>query len=290
MKNLKAISSLALSLPVSLWLQGCGQTPPSNASAENALQGKLTVTGSSTVAPLASEIAKQFEAENPNVRIDVQTGGSSRGLADASQGLADIGMVSRALKVSEAEELKGFVVARDGIGIIVHTDNPVTEMSDLQIVQIYNGEIENWQGVGGKDAAIAVVNKAEGRSTLELFLKYFKLENAEIEADTVIGDNQQGIKTVAGNPNAIAYVSIGSAEYEIERGVPIKLLPVGGVVASTETVKDGSFPLSRSLTLVAKGEPTGLTQEFLEFAQSEDAHDLIREQNFIPLEAEEGGK
>jgi phosphate transport system substrate-binding protein len=243
---------------------------------------QLVLTGSSTVAPLASEVAKQFETLHPGVRIDVQTGGSSRGVADARRQLADIGMVSRDLK-SEEQDLLAFTIARDGIGIIVHRDNPVASLSDDQIIAIYTGRIENWEDAGGTDAEITVVNKAEGRSTLELFLSYFKLENTDIQADVVIGDNEQGIKTVAGNPNAIGYVSIGTAEYDATHGVAISLLPLGDVVASIENVRNGTFPLSRPLNLVTKSEPEGLAKEFIEFARSPAAHDIVKEQYFVPL-------
>lgn len=262
---------------LSLALTACGSRPST--------EQKLTLTGSSTVAPLISEIAKRYETEHPGVRIDVQTGGSSRGLADASQGLADIGMISRGLKPQEEGQFQGFVVARDGIGLIVHAGNPVQALSNEQVVDIYKGEVNTWQAVGGSEAPITVVNKAEGRSTLELFLKYFELENSEVNADVVIGDNQQGIKTVAGNPNALGYVSIGAAEYDIAQGSPIRLLPVNGVAATTRTVQDGSFPLSRPLTLVVTESPTGLTEDFINFAQSEQVHDIVRAQNFVPVSA-----
>ena len=245
---------------------------------------KLTITGSTTVAPLANEIAKSFESKNANVRVDVQTGGSSRGLYDAEQGLADIGMVSRALKPAETPNVLTFVIAQDGIGIIVNKDNDIKALSDEQIVKIYTGEIENWKAVGGKAGPITVVNKAEGHSTLELFLKYFKLKNAQVKADVVIKDNQQGIKTVAGNKDAIGYVSIGTASYSIANGVAIKLLPVGGVEASTKTVGDGSFPLSRPLNLVTNSSPSPLTQQFIDFAQSKEVHDLVEAQNFVPIQ------
>lgn len=267
--------NLLLGMGFSLLLTACS----SGSSADQ----KLTLTGSSTVAPLIGEIAKRYEAENPGIRIDVQTGGSSRGLADASQGLADIGMISRGLKAEEEGEFQGFVIAKDGIGLIVHGDNPVQAISDQQVVDIYKGEVDAWQAVGGNNAPITVVNKAEGRSTLELFLKYFELENSEVQADVVIGDNQQGIKTVAGNPNALGYVSIGAAEYDIAQGSPIKLLPVDKIAATTETVQDGSFPLSRPLTLVVTEPPMGLTQDFINFAQSEQVHDIVRAQNFVPV-------
>lgn len=270
-------SLLAFSLSVGLALTACNQNSTVRESQ------KLTLTGSSTVAPLASEIAKKFEAERPEVRIDVQTGGSSRGLADAEQGLADIGMISRALENSETDRFESYAIARDGIGIIVASSNPVPSLSDRQVVEIYTGKVDNWQQLGGTDTAITVVNKAEGRSTLELFLDYFQLDNSQIEADVIIGDNQQGIKTVAGNENAIGYVSIGAAERDISSGVSLKLLPVGGIDASTAMVQNGSFPLSRPLNLVTKELPSGLTAEFIEFAQSEKVHDLVEAQNFVPI-------
>jgi phosphate transport system substrate-binding protein len=251
-------------------------------SVVQAAENKLVLTGSSTVAPLAAEIGKRFEERNPGVRVDVQSGGSSRGVADARSGLADIGMVSRAAN-SDETDLGFFTIARDGVGVIVHRSNPARSLTDEQIVAIYTGKITDWSAVGGKASRITVVNKAEGRSTLELFLHYFKLKNSEIKAQVVIGDNQQGIKTVAGNPNAIGYVSIGSAEYEVGQGTPIKLLPMAGVAASVENVRNGDFPLARPLNLVTKTEPTGLAKSFIDFARSKDTHDLIETQFFVPL-------
>ncbi len=253
-------------------LTGCGKSDDQ----------QLVLTGSSTVAPIMSEIAKAYEKAHPGVRIDVQTGGSSRGVGDARKGLADIGMASRALKDSETD-LIAHTVALDGIGVILHTDNPISELSDAQIVSIYRGEITNWNEVGGVDAPITVVNKSEGRSTLELFLSYFKLENSEIKAQVIIGDNPQGIKTVVGNPNAIGYVSIGAAEYEANQGAPLKLLPMNGVPASIDNVRNGSFPLSRPLNLLTTEEPAGLVKDLIDFALSKDANDIIESQYFVPV-------
>ncbi len=246
------------------------------------LTGKLVITGASTLAPLIAEIGKRFENLYPAVRIDVQSGGSSRGVADARQGLADIGMVSRAMKDDE-RDLSAFPVARDGVCPILHRENPVQALTDEQVVAIYTGTVTNWKSVGGTDAPITVVNKADGRSTLEVFLHYFKLKNVDIKAQVVIGDNEQGVKTVAGNRNAIGYVSIGTAEYDATHGVPIKLLPIGGVSASTESVQKGIFPLSRPLHIVTRTPPVGLAKAFIEYVQSKAVHDLIRQQYFVPL-------
>ncbi len=248
-----------------------------------ALSGQLTITGASTIAPLASEIGKRLEETSPDLRVDVQTGGSARGVADVRAGLAAIGLVSRKLKDDETD-LTAFTIARDGVGVILNTDNPVAELSKEQIVDIYLGKIANWKDVGGKDAPITVVNKAEGRSTLDLFTHYFKIKNSDIKASVVIGDNQQGIKTVAGNANAIGYVSIGTAEFEAGQGTPIKLLPLEGVAATVENVRNETFSLARPLNLVVKSAPTGAVKSYIEFAQSKDVHDLIKEQFFVPLQ------
>lgn len=265
-----------------LALYGAATLLPLPASAADQLTGKLVISGSSTIAPVVSEIGKRFESLHPGVRIDVQTGGSSRGVADTRQGLADIGMVSRAMKEDE-KDLFAFPVARDGVGIILHKDNPVRALTDEQVIAIYKGKITNWKDVSGKDAPITVVNKAEGRSTLEVFLHYFKLKNTDINAHVVIGDNEQGVKTVAGNRNAIGYVSIGTAEYDESQEVPIKLLPVGGVAASIETVRNGTFPLSRPLHIVTRTPPVGLAKAFIDFARSKAVHDIIAQQYFVPL-------
>ncbi len=259
------------------YLQSCTQSPEVGSG-----QQKLTLTGASTVAPLVSALGKRFEEQNPGIRIDVQTGGSSRGLADVQQGLSDIGMVSRTLTEDEAVGMEVFVLGRDGISIIVHTDNPLTEITSKQVKAISTDQIKNWQSLNKIDAPITFVHRAEGHSTLKKFLEYFGVNNSEVKADVVIGDNQQGIKTVAGNPNAIGYVSIGAAEYSMQEGISIKLLALDGIEATSEAVANGSFPLLRQLTLVTKGNPTGLAKQFITFVQGQDNYDIVRLQKFVP--------
>lgn len=263
--------------------QPAPRTEGAGTAAPDTKGGKLVLTGSSTVAPLAAEIAKAFERAHPGVRVDVQSGGSGRGISDARQGLADIGMVSRPLKDDE-KDLTAWSVALDGVTVILHVDNPVSELTREQVIAIYTGRSTNWKEVGGKDAPITVVNKAEGRSTLELFCSYYKVENRDIKPSVVIGDNEQGIKTVAGNPDAIGYVSIGTAEYDAQHGTPIKLLPLEGVAASIENVRKGTFGLSRPLNLVTKeAAPSGLAKEFLDFARSAEVQEIVKAQYFVPL-------
>lgn len=265
---------LSLAAALLLALAGCG----------DADQRRLTLTGSSTVAPLATELAHAFEAQHPEVRIDVQAGGSSRGLADARQGLNDAGMVSRALTAAELEELRSHTIARDGIALVVHADNPVEELDRGEIRSLYTGGVTSWSAVGGPDAPVTVVNKAAGRATLEVFLEEMELKASAVEADVIVGHNEQAIKTVARNPNALGYVSIGAARYHAERDKPIRLLPLDGVEPTPEAVAAGRFPMSRPLKLVTTGPPSELLRRFIHFAtETQKGRKIVREQLFIPV-------
>ena len=270
-----------------LWvLAACGDTsdagPGVGGRDEGGLAGRLVVTGSSTLAPLVLEIGQRFEREHPGVRVDVQTGGSGRGIADVRSGNADIGMASRPLAEEEGD-LLAFSLARDGVSLIVHRENPVRDLTEAQVVAIFSGEITNWQEVGGENRAISVVNKAAGRATLEVFLSYLGLDPRRVRSSVVVGDNEQGIKTVAGNRNAIGYVSIGTAEADAALGVPVKLLGLGGVAANSANVAAGTFPMARPLNLVTRETPTGLSEAFLDFARSDRVHDLIQAHFFVPI-------
>ena len=271
---------LAMGIVLCLLSASCAQQPKAGLQ-----QQKLIITGASTIAPLVSELGKRFEKQHPGTRIDVHTGGSARGLTDASQGLADIGMVSEALTEEEQKGMQVFLIGRDGISIIVHADNPLDKIVRKQVVAVYTGKIKNWKDLGGKDSPITLVHKAEGRSTLTLFLDYFGIDNKAVKADVVIGDDQQGIKTVAGNPNSIGYVSVGSTEQSIKQGVKVKLLILDGVKATTANVENGSFPWKRPLNLVTNGQPAGLTKEFIDFAQAKENYDLVRKENFVPAKS-----
>ncbi len=243
---------------------------------------KLLATGSSTVAPLVAELARRFEQSHPTIRIDVQTGGSSRGVADARRGVVDFGMVSRALKTNESD-LYVTTLANDGVSVIVHADNPVQALSRADLIALYRGEIDDWGRLGGKvGEPPVVVTKAAGRSTLELFASYLEMPPEELKAAIVIGDNQQGIKTVAGNPNAVGYVSIGAALQAMAAGTPIKVLPMNGIPATLEAVADGSFPISRPLNVVTRQPPNGALAQFLDFALAQAQSDIVVAMSFVP--------
>lgn len=263
---------------------GCTtQFNPADSNLDLVDSSRIQLSGSSTIGPLASEIGKRYEKIQPGLRVDVQTGGSSRGIADAKTGLADIGMSSRALKESERDGRRSWPIAMDGVCFITNSENPVNELSRSQLLSIIVGEFDNWKQLGGPDAPIVFINRAAGRSELELITHFFDVKAEHLDADLIAGENQQGIKMVATTPNAISYMSVGASEDAMRRGTSIKMLPFDGVEASVANVESGLFPLSRPLILVTDSNPSQSVIEFIKYAQSEEVFDLVRELSYVPI-------
>jgi phosphate transport system substrate-binding protein len=255
----------------------------SGALCTSALADQLTLAGSSTIQPVAEVLGQKFEQLHPEAQINVQGGGSSVGITAPQSGLADIGTVSRALHPEEAQKLAPTTFALDGIALIGYASSSVSDLSRQQVIDIYTGAISNWQTLGWNDARIVVVNKEEGRATLELFAQYFGLTGKFVRDAIIIGPNGQAITTVAGNPQALAYVSIGSAEAAVEQGSPIKLLALDGVAATSANVKSGTYRLLRPLNFVTVGPPHGLAKEFLDFVLTPAGQQIVTEQEFVPV-------
>jgi phosphate transport system substrate-binding protein len=280
-KALVMVALCAVGAAAGFKLIAAGQSPRRAQAESGRLSGRLVITGSSTTAPLVKAIAQRFCASNPGVQIEVQTGGSARGLADVRAGTSSIGMSSKVMTDREAD-LFGYPIARDGVSLMVHKSNPVTELSKAQVADIYSGKITRWGAVGGRDEAISVIMRPEGRGVYELFMQYFKLDAQSVRPGRVVGENRDAIKAVVEDANAIVFLSIAEAERNAAEGVPLKLLPMAGIEATTANLRQGNFPISRPLTLITKGRPEGLAKQFIEYSLSPQAIDLIWQQNFVP--------
>lgn len=245
---------------------------------------RFLLTGSSTLAPVLQQVAEDLHAADGTLEIDVETGGSSRGIQDARLGLCNVGMASRDLKDEEALGLDPRVVALDGVALVVNASNPVAALDRQQVIDLYTGKIDDWSELGGDEGEIHVVSKAEGRATLTVFLEHFGLKNSQIVADAVIGDNAQGVRIVAGNPLSIAYVSIGEALAAVERGEDIHLVALDGVAPTRESVANGAYPLRRNLYLLFPGAPDEIGERILAHLASERGRSILGELGFTPVD------
>lgn len=262
---------LCLALFASL---GCGRP--------DADQDIVRVTGASTVYPIVRMAAEPM-AELHGIQVEAQAGGSTRGFENTLSGLNDLGAMARDLTEEEAAQVMVFPIAHDGVGVVVHGDNALAAVTTGQLQQIYRGEITNWQALGGADAEIVVVNKAEGHATLETFLKHTGLQRAELDVDVVAGDNAQVIRSVANTPHAIGYVSISEVIQAAEEGMSVRLVDLDGVRPSLEAIGDGSYPMFRTLYLVSKGQPAAPAQKLLDFLRGDQGREVIKRGRYVPL-------
>lgn len=275
----KLILLLVLALLTMVVVAGCGQEAPEPKPVEDeiALEGTITVVGSTSVEPLAGELAKAFMAEHPEVRINVGGGGSSKGIKAAFDGTADIGMSSRELKEEEAAKVhEPTIICRDGIAVVVHPENEVDNLTKEQVRKIYAGEITNWKEVDGRDAAIAVITREEGSGTRGAFEKIV-MDDAKIVGGALVQKGTGAVRaTVAGNPDGIGYVSIGALNDTV------KALDIDGIAATVDNVRAGEFPIARPFLFVTKEEPAGLVKEFINFCLGPEGQAIVAE-DFVPL-------
>jgi phosphate transport system substrate-binding protein len=255
--------------------------------ASDGLSGQIQLAGSTTVQPLAEVLAEAFMAENPDVMIEVQGGGSSVGVTSAGEGTVDIGNASRNVKDSEFEEfpeLQVFTIAYDGIAIVTNPDLELSTLSIDQVKAIFAGEITNYSEVGGPDAEIVVVSREEGSGTRAAFEELVMEtgdEEAQISEDALLQQSNGQVRTtVSTTPDSIGYLSFGFLDESINT------VAIDGVVPTVANVKNDSYPIFRPLNMLTNGEPGDLAQVFLDFILSDAGQALVAE-DYITVTEEE---
>lgn len=257
------------------WVSGCGQKT-ADTNKGGGLSGTLTVAGSTSVQPFSEVLAEEFMEANPGVKINIQGGGSSVGIESVVSGVAGIGAVSRTVSAEEVTQgLSWRIIALDGIAVVVNPSNPITGLKTADVMNIYLGNIKNWKELGGTDAPITVVTREEGSGTREAFSSL--VMNKKDILKTAIVQNSTGAiaTTVAGDKNAIGYISLSSLKPEV------KALTIDGIAATETNVRTRDYKLQRPFIYVTKGEPTGLTKAFIDFVLSPEGQKLMVEEGAI---------
>ncbi|MDR1736671.1 MAG: extracellular solute-binding protein [Oscillospiraceae bacterium] len=138
------MSAEGQALSATKWLAADDNAP---AYAGGGLSGTITVGGSTSVDPLMVELVAAYKAHNPGVDIPMTGGGSGTGISEAASGVLDIGMSSRDLKDEELASLTPYVIARDGVVVVVNPENPLENLTIAQIKAIFTGEVTDWANV-----------------------------------------------------------------------------------------------------------------------------------------------
>ena len=267
---LTAVMSLSL-------LAGCGSktTAPDNTNNDQpqqaALSGSVSTNGSTSMEKVIGALSESYMAANKDVTVNYNPTGSGAGITAVQEGTCDIGLSSRALKDEEkAAGLKETVLAYDGIAIIVHPDNPVSDLSIEQIAKLYTGEITNWKDVGGSDAEVVLIGREAASGTRDGFESITGTKD-KCQYRQELTSTGDVITAVSQNPDAIGYASLAAIKDSV------KALSVDGVTPSETTVKDGSYQVQRPFVLVTvEGKAlSAAAQSFFDYATSADAADII---------------
>jgi len=256
---------------------GCGNNTVTGSDPKTGTKTEeITIAGSTSVQPISEAINEAFKEKNPNIKVYVQGGGSSAGIKAAQEGTANIGSSSRELKKEEAG-LTETVICKDGIAITVNTKNAVNDLSIEQIKKIYGGEITNWKEVGGADQKINVVTREVGSGTRTAFEELVMGKQA-ISDKSIVQNATGSVRTaVAGDPNAIGYISLASINETV------KAVTVEGVKVSTDNIINGTYKIQRPFLYLTKGAPTGASKTFIDFVMSTEGQSIIKQEGLVSV-------
>ena len=272
---MKKIIALVLTALLALSLVACGSESKTDDTKTDdqpaALTGTVSTDGSTSMEKVIGALSESFMAQNSGVTVNYNPTGSGSGITAVQGGTCDIGLSSRALKDEEKSAgLKETVLAYDGIAIIVHPDNPVSDLSVEQLAKLYTGEITNWKDVGGNDAEAVLIGREAASGTRDGFESITGTKD-KCQYRQELTSTGDVITAVSQNPDAIGYASLASIKDSV------KALNVDGVTPSEATIKDGSYKVQRPFVLVTMEgkELSPAAQAFFDYAISSDAASII---------------
>ena len=250
----------------------------STASSTAALSGNVATGGSTSMKNVIAALTEGFAEVEPGVTVSYDPTGSGAGITGATDKTLDIGLSSRALKDDEKADVEGTTIALDGIAIIVNNASKVEDLTVDQLKQMFTGEITNWSEVGGDDGEIVLIGREAGSGTRDGFESIVDVKDSCKYAQELTATGAV-ISAVEANPLAIGYASLSAV------GDTVKMVTVGGVECSEETVKDGSYEVQRPFVFVTNKSVilSEQAQAFFDFATSADAADLIRTAGAVPV-------
>ncbi|MBA7644290.1 Phosphate-binding protein PstS 1 [subsurface metagenome] len=263
------ISVLLISL---LALVSCGR-----AEETPKLEETISLAGSTSVEPLAKRLALAYMENNPQITINISGGDSTVGVKSVWEETVDIGMASRELELGEPE-LMTFVIARDGVVVIVHSVNKVEGLSREEVYKIFSGEITNWKNVGGEDDTITIVSLEEGSETRATFEKWV-MEDKPITAGAFfLSSNSLVRANVAKGLDAISYYPLSRLDSTV------KALAIDGVEATIENIKAGIYPVPRLFYFLTKETPRGEVKKFIDFCLGPEGQQIVVDMGYVPAE------
>jgi phosphate transport system substrate-binding protein len=245
---------------------------------------EIVLEGSTTVLPIGQKTAEEFMKLYPEINVSVRGGGSGVGITSLIEGNCDIAMSSREMKDSEKQKainknkkIKEFIIAVDGIAVIVNPKNPITNLTKQQIKDIYTGKISNWAEVGGVNKKIVVVSRDSAGGTFEAFNE-LALNGQRVRPDALMqASNRTVLNIVSKNSYAIGYVGAGFVSKDV------RAVTVDNVSVNKTNVVNKKYVFSRPLFMYTNGVLTGNVKKYLDFVLSPQGQKIVEEMGFYSV-------
>ncbi len=232
-----------------------------------AVAGEIKYVGSSTIGQFMNEAAKVYTQSTFSINTEPESNG---GVNATVAGRTDLGGVACDLKPEVLKKgVNAYNIGKDGIGVLVHPSNPVSELSKQQLAGIFSGVITNWKEVGGHDTAIDVYIASPKSATRKVFLELIlKAMNYGGARTRTVRPDQNILEKVQGNPGGI-----GQLSFSFLRNAQVKLIKPDGEQA---TVNNVDYPILRNLNLATKGVPQGEVKRFIDWALSAKGQEIVK--------------
>ena len=249
-------------------MAGCSRGPAKSQS--------ITVAGSTSVQPFAEKLTEIYMEVHPELIINIQGGGSTAGITSCRSGAAQIGTCSRELRDDE-KDLQRIVIAYDGIAIIVHPGNPLTNLTIEQLHGIFSGKIRSWSELDWIKKPIHFVTREEGSGTRDAF-EHLVMGKNEISDEALVQDSNGSVREIiANNPQAVGYISFGVINNQV------KILSVNSIMPTLKTIKTKQYQLTRPFLFVTRDQISPSTKRFIGFVLGTDGQRILEHEGLIGI-------
>jgi phosphate transport system substrate-binding protein len=241
----------------------------------------IKIASSSSTVTVLKLLAQAYQSQNKTVKIEFISNSQSEGvLAALKNDIIDIAGSSRQLNPEDDNSKVQYrELAKDLL--IVATNNSVkgvTNLSTKQLKAIYKGDITNWRELGGANADIVVLDRAEDESAKKLLRKYYLGEEKTTTKAVILNKEGELIETLQSTPNSIGAFSLASS---LINQLPVNHLSLNGVVPKAENFASGQYQMVRHIGIIWEKAPSAPTQSFIDFIFSEEGKKLLQNNGFI---------
>lgn len=269
---MKKVTAVIASLLIAATMfTACSGNESTGSASGDALSGILTLSGSSSLQPLAQAAADNLKERNIDLSIIVNGGGSGKGLTDVLNKSVDIGnsdvFAEKKLKADKAKALVDHKVCIVGVALIVNSGVSVTNLTKQQLIDIFTGKVSNWKDVGGGDIKIVIVGRPSSSGTRALF-KEKALDNNEEATGSSLQQDDSGIlaQTIGQTKGAIGYIALSYTKSK--EGV--KTLSIDGVEPTYENIYAGKYNIWGYEHMYTNGQASKLAKAFIDYIKSEE--------------------